>query len=119
MRGLPRLPRQTFSRPEPHTFIMAKTEIPEAVACKACKAEVHLKSSVFGHVMVCPGCQQQFLRAPGAAIHEQTVFACPMCRTALQGHMAVGSIVACQECGAQMPGPVLMPPPPEPEKKGH
>lgn len=98
---------------------MAKVQIPETVECKFCKAEVTLKTSVFGHVMVCPGCQQRFIRAPGPAIHLASVFACPMCRTAVQGQMTAGSVVACPECGGQMPGPPLMPPPPEPEKKGH
>lgn len=98
---------------------MSKVEIPEVAECKHCKAEVTLKSSVFGHVMVCPGCQQRFVRAPGVAIHQEAIFACPMCRTAVQGNMAIGSVVACAECGGQFPGPALMPPPPQPEEKGH
>jgi len=98
---------------------MAKTETPAVLDCKFCKAEVQPEPNVFGHVMVCPGCQQRFVRAPGAAIHTESIFACPMCRTAVQGNMSVGSIVACPECGGQMPGPVVMPPPPSPEKKGH
>ncbi len=99
---------------------MAKVEIPETVECKFCKATAVQKSSVFGHVMHCPGCQQRFIRAPGVAVHVETIFACPMCRTAVQGNMAIGSIVACPECGGQFPGPPLVPPAPVvEEKKGH
>ncbi len=99
---------------------MAKVAVPDQVECKFCKAQLAPQTSVFGHVMQCPGCQQRFIRAPGEAIHQETMFACPMCRTGVVGGIqVVGSMIACPECGGQFPGPPLVPPAPKEDKGGH